>query len=186
MRQVTQTLQRQSVILLAIVATLWAVMFVNVIAFQGQLNSFGIIPQEAIGLRGILFAPFLHANFSHLISNTFPLVILGWLVMLWEVSDLLVVSVISALVGGLGTWLFGGLGTVHVGASGVIFGYLGYLLFRGYFDRRLPALMMSLFILVAYGGTILGGVLPGMPYISWQGHLFGFLGGVLTARLAKS
>jgi membrane associated rhomboid family serine protease len=185
MKEVTQTLKQQVLILGSIVAVLWAVTIANTYVFQGQLNTLGIVPQQVIGLRGILFAPFLHGNFQHLISNTLPLIVLGWLVMLWETTDLLVVSVISMLVGGLGTWLFGGANTVHVGASGVIFGYLGYLLLRGYFERSLPALLMSLFIGVSYGSTVLAGVLPGAPGISWQGHLFGFLGGVITAKLAS-
>jgi membrane associated rhomboid family serine protease len=186
MKEVTQTLRQQVLILGSIVAVLWAVTIVNTYLFHGQLNTLGIVPHQTIGLRGVLFAPFLHANFKHLISNTLPLVVLGWLVMLWETSDLLVVSLISMFVGGMGTWLFGGANTVHVGASGVIFGYLGYLLLRGYFERSVPALLMSLFIGISYGSTVLAGVLPGAPGISWQGHLFGFLGGVLTAKLASS
>jgi membrane associated rhomboid family serine protease len=184
-KEVTQTLKQQILILSSIVAILWAVTTVNTYVFQGQLNTLGIVPHQLVGLRGILFAPFLHGNFQHLISNTLPLIILGWLVMLWETSDLLVVSLTSMLVGGLGTWLFGGANTVHVGASGVIFGYLGYLLLRGYFDRSIPSLLMSLFVGISYGGTVMAGLLPGDPTISWQGHLFGFLGGALTARLAS-
>jgi membrane associated rhomboid family serine protease len=184
-KEVTRTLKQQVLILGSIVAILWAVTTVNTYVFQGQLNTLGIVPQQFVGLRGILFAPFLHGNFQHLISNTLPLIALGWLVMLWETSDLLVVSLISMLVGGLGTWLFGGANTVHVGASGVIFGYLGYLLLRGYFDRSIPSLLMSLFVGISYGGTVIAGLLPGAPGISWQGHLFGFLGGALTARLAS-
>jgi membrane associated rhomboid family serine protease len=185
MKEVTQTLKQQFWILGTLVGVMWAVTIANTYVFNGHLNDFGIVPQNPIGLRGILFAPFLHGNFRHLMSNTLPFVILGWLVMLWETTDLLVVTVVSMLVGGLGTWLFGGVGTVHIGASGVIFGYLGYLLLRGYFDRRLPALLMSLFILVVYGSTVFAGVLPGAVGISWQGHLFGFVGGALTARLTS-
>jgi membrane associated rhomboid family serine protease len=185
MKEVTQTLKNQALILGGLVGAMWAVMLVNTALFHGQLNSFGILPHNAIGLRGILFAPFLHANFPHLISNTLPLIVLGWLVMLWETTDILVVTAISMLIGGLGTWIFGGTGTVHVGASGVVFGYLGYLLLRGYFERKISSLIMSLFVFAVYG-TVLFGMLPGLPGISWQGHLFGFLGGVLTAKLAAS
>jgi membrane associated rhomboid family serine protease len=183
MKEVTQTLKNQTLIMGILVGTMWAVMLINTMFFQGQLNSFGIAPHNLVGLRGILFAPFLHANFPHLISNTLPFITLGWLVMLWETSDLLVVTVISMLVGGIGTWIFGGVGTNHVGASGVVFGYLGYLLLRGYFDRKILSILMSLFVFAVYG-TVLFGMLPGLPGISWQGHLFGFLGGALTAKLA--
>jgi membrane associated rhomboid family serine protease len=185
MKEVTQTLKQQFLILGSLVAVMWAVTTANTYIFNGSLNELGIVPQQAVGLRGILFAPFLHGNFQHLTSNTLPFIVLGWLVMLWETTDLLVVTAISMLVGGIGTWLFGGANTVHVGASGVIFGYLGYLLFRGYFDRRPSTLLMSLVILVAYGGTVFAGVLPGAQGISWQGHLFGFLGGALTAKLTS-
>jgi membrane associated rhomboid family serine protease len=185
MKEVTQTLKNQALILGGLVGAMWAVMLVNTAMFHGQLNSFGIVPHNAVGLRGILFAPFLHANFPHLISNTLPFIMLGWLVMLWETTDILVVTAISMLVGGLGTWIFGGTGTVHVGASGIVFGYLGYLLLRGYFEQKISSLIMSLFVFAVYG-TVLFGMLPGLPGISWQGHLFGFLGGALTAKLAAS
>ena len=148
---------------------------------QCGLDQFGIIPRNLIGLRGILFAPFLHVNLAHLIGNTIPFVTLGWLIMLREISDFFVVSIISAVVGGLGTWLFGSPG-IHIGASGVIFGYLGYLLSRGYFERKPLSIAMSLFVLMLYG-SLLWGLFPLQYGISWEGHLFGFLGGVLSARL---
>jgi membrane associated rhomboid family serine protease len=183
MKEFTQTLKSQAWILGSMVATMWVVMIADTFIFRDQLKVFGILPHNIIGLRGIIFAPLLHANFAHLISNTVPFVTLGWLIMLWETSDLLVVTAISMLVGGLGTWLFGGANTMHIGASGVIFGYLGYLLFRGYFERKISSILMSLFVFGAYG-SVLFGILPGMPGISWQGHLFGFLGGAIAAKLA--
>jgi membrane associated rhomboid family serine protease len=183
MKDITQTLKSQAWILGSMVAIMWVVMIADTFVFNHQLKAFGILSQNLVGLRGIIFAPLLHANFAHLISNTVPFIVLGWLVMLWETSDLLVVTVISMLVGGLGTWLFGGANTVHIGASGVIFGYLGYLLFRGYFERKLSSIVMSLFVFGAYG-PVLFGLLPGVPGISWQGHLFGFVGGAVAAKLA--
>jgi membrane associated rhomboid family serine protease len=183
MQEIKQTLKGQALLLGAMVSAMWVVMIADQVLFRHQLKTFGIMPHSIIGLRGILFAPLLHANFTHLISNTLPFITLGWLVMLWETSDLLVVTAISMLVGGLGTWLFGGVNTVHVGASGVIFGYLGYLLTRGYFERKLTSILMSLFVFGAYG-TVLFGLVPGMPGISWQGHLFGFIGGAIAANLA--
>ncbi|MBM0742701.1 rhomboid family intramembrane serine protease [Phormidium sp. CLA17] len=148
---------------------------------QCGLDQFGIIPRNLIGLRGILFAPFLHANLAHLIGNTIPFITLGWLIMLREISDFFVVSVISAVVGGFGTWLLGSSG-IHIGASGVIFGYLGYLLSRGYFERKPLSIAMSLFVLVLYG-SLIWGLLPFQYGISWEGHLFGFFGGVVSAKL---
>ena len=97
-------------------------------------------------------------------------------------GEWIAVSVITALCSGVGTWLFGGLNSTHIGASGVIFGYFGFLLLRGYFERSLSAIAFSLLVGFLYGGIIFG-VLPTDSTISWQGHLFGFLGGILAAKL---
>ncbi|MFM7788135.1 MAG: rhomboid family intramembrane serine protease, partial [Microcystis panniformis] len=88
----------------------------------------------------------------------------------------------TMLVGGLGVWLFAAPGSIHIGASILIFGYLGFLLLRGYFQRNIPSILLSILVFLLYCGTIWG-VLPSRPGISWQGHLFGFLGGVLAAKL---
>ncbi len=184
-RQETQSLARelktQGSILGGFVGTMWAIQFVNLLVFRQTLNLYGIIPRQVIGLRGILFAPFLHAGLGHLIANTIPFVILGWFVMLQETSDFFAVTAITMVVSGLGVWLFGASG-VHVGASALIFGYLGFLLLRGYFERNFPSILLSLVVGFLYGGAIWG-VLPTQPGISWEGHLFGFIGGVIAARL---
>lgn len=148
----------------------------------GALDVYGIIPRNPIGLRGILFAPFLHGGFAHLSANTIPFLVLGWLIMLRETSDFFVVTIISMVVGGLGVWLFASPYSIHIGASGVIFGYFGFLLLRGYFERSFAAILFSLIVGLLYGG-IIWGVLPGQPGISWQGHLFGFIGGAIAARM---
>jgi membrane associated rhomboid family serine protease len=175
-------LKTQVKILAASVATFWIVFILNEVIFGGRLNALGILPHRFIGLRGILFAPFLHGNFYHIAANTVPFVILGWMVMLRNTKDFYFVSFMSALVGGLGTWLIGRPNSVHIGASGVIFGYFGYLLFRGYFERSFVAIAISIAIAIGYGGMIWG-VLPTRSYISWEGHLFGFIGGILAAKL---
>jgi membrane associated rhomboid family serine protease len=175
-------LKTQVKILAASVATFWIVFILNEVIFGGRLNALGILPHRFIGLRGILFAPFLHGNFYHIAANTVPFVILGWMVMLRNTKDFYFVSFMSALVGGLGTWLIGRPNSVHIGASGVIFGYFGYLLFRGYFEKSFVAIAISIAIAIGYGGMIWG-VLPTRSYISWEGHLFGFIGGILAAKL---
>lgn len=114
-------------------------------------------------------------------ANTVPFLVLGWLVMLRNTKDFWVVSVVSALVSGLGTWLFGR-SAYHIGASGMIFGYFGYLLFRGYFERSITAIAISLLVIFAYGSMIYG-ILPSSHWISWEGHLFGFIGGAIAAKL---
>jgi len=178
----TTELKSHGVILGAFTAFLWGVHLVNAVIFQGHLSALGVAPRTLHGLVGILFAPFLHGSFSHIASNTLPLLVLGWFVMLRRKRDLLYVSALSALVGGLGTWLIGPSASVHVGASVLIFGYLGYLLARGLFERKFWPIMGSLAVFFLYGGALFG-VLPGEVGISWQSHLFGLLGGVGAARL---
>ncbi len=177
-----QEIKTQAIILATFVAIFWLLEILDQFVFRDSLNYFGIIPHQVIGLRGILFAPFLHGDFPHLIANTVPFLILGWLVMLQETSDFFIVTGLTMLVGGLGVWLFAAPGSIHIGASILIFGYLGFLLLRGYFQRNIPSILLSILVFLLYGGTIWG-VLPSRPGISWQGHLFGFLGGVLAAKL---
>jgi len=177
-----QEIKTQAIILATFVAIFWLLEILDQFVFRGSLDIFGIIPHQVIGLRGILFAPFLHGDFTHLIANTVPFLILGWLVMLQETSDFFIVTGLTMLVGGLGVWLFATPGSIHIGASILIFGYLGFLLLRGYFQRNIPSILLSILVFLLYGGTIWG-VLPSRPGISWQGHLFGFLGGVLAAKL---
>ena len=159
---------------------LWAIQLLNVIT-GNHFIQFGIRPRTFSGLLGIVFAPFLHGSFRHLIANTLPFLILGGLVMVRRIMDFFTVSLIAILLGGFGTWLFAGSNTVHVGVSGVVFGYLGYLLFRGYFERSWSAIALSVFVAIVYGG-MLWGVFPTLPGVSWQGHLFGFISGGLAAR----
>ena len=180
-KAIARELKTHALILGGVVALLWVLEFVNLF-LGGALLAYGIRPHTVSGLRGILFAPFLHEGFGHLIANTVPFLILGWLVMIRETSDFFVVTAITMLVSGLGVWLFGSPYTVHIGASGVIFGYFGFLLLRGYFERSLVSIAFSLLVGFLYG-SIIWGVLPLQYGISWQGHLFGFLGGVLAARL---
>lgn len=177
-----QEIKTQAIILATFVAIFWLLEILDQFVFRGSLDIFGIIPHQVVGLRGILFAPFLHGDFPHLIANTVPFLILGWLVMLQETSDFFIVTGLTMLVGGLGVWLFAAPGSIHIGASILIFGYLGFLLLRGYFQRNIPSILLSILVFLLYGGTIWG-VLPSRPGISWQGHLFGFLGGVLAAKL---
>ncbi|HEX8957044.1 MAG TPA: rhomboid family intramembrane serine protease [Burkholderiaceae bacterium] len=160
---------------------MWAIELVNTLIGHA-LDAWGIVPRTETGLIGIVCAPFLHGSIAHLASNSLPFLILGWFVMLWRISDFVWVSAIAALIAGLGTWAIAPSGTVHVGASGVIFGYLGFLMLRSYFERSLASILLSLVIGMLYGGLLFG-VLPGQIGISWQGHLFGFIGGAIAARL---
>ena len=181
-RAILQELKTQAWILGGLVILLWSVQIVNAFIFGGKLAVFGIHPRSLNGLQGILWAPFLHGGFRHLIANTLPFVTLGWLVMLQETADFLIVTVVAALVSGLGTWLIGAPASVHIGASGVIFGYFGYLLLRGWFERSALSLALSVLVISLYG-SLIWGVFPVQQGVSWEGHLFGFIGGGLAARL---
>lgn len=183
-RALARELKLQLRILGGLVAIMWATEILDQLVFGGRLDILGIIPRTFIGLRGIAFAPFLHGSFAHLIGNTIPFLVLGWLIMVRQTSDFIWVTLVVALASGLGTWLLGAPG-IHIGASGVVFGYLGYLLLRGFFERRLGSIALSLVVGALYG-SLIWGVLPLQQGISWEGHLFGFLGGVLAARLLVS
>ena len=181
-KTITSELKTQAIILLSIVGAFWLVEVVDQFIFWGRLNLYGIVPRTTQGLWGILFAPFLHGDWQHLIANTVPFITLGWFVMLQNTSDFFVVSTITMLVGGFGVWLFGVPGSVHIGASILIFGYLGFLLLRGFFQRNLPSMMLSVIVGFLYG-SLVWGVFPIQQGISWEGHLFGLLGGILAAYL---
>jgi membrane associated rhomboid family serine protease len=169
-------------ILFVSVIIFWAIEILDFVVFKGSLNNYGIQPRQPIGLIGIFFAPFLHGGFGHLIANTIPFVTLGWLTMIQRTSDFYIVSLISAIVGGIGVWVFGAPNSVHIGASILIYGYLGFLLLRGYFQKNMPSIALSIFVAIVYGGLIWG-VLPSRIGISWQGHLFGFIGGAIAAKM---
>ena len=175
-------------ILVGSLSVFWVAEIIDVVLPFWGLDQYGIRPRTERGLWGILASPFLHGGFDHLIGNSVPFLILGWLTMFRERWHFALVTVMAMLLGGLGVWTFGATGSVHIGASGVIFGYLGFLLLSGFFERRFGAILVSLGVGVAYGG-LAWGVLPSQPGISWEGHLFGFLAGILAAyvaaRLAK-
>jgi membrane associated rhomboid family serine protease len=168
-------------ILLALVALMWAVEVVDVIA-DHQLDQYGIEARDPQGLDGIVTAPFLHVGFGHLISNTIPFVIMGLLIAVEGARRLVAVFAIVALVSGLGTWIVAPEGSIHVGASGVVFGFATYLIARGWFNKRTSQIAIGLVILVIWGGVLVGGLQP-REGISWQGHLFGAIGGVVAARV---
>ncbi len=162
-----------------LVAILWVVEIVNALDSY-RLDNDGIVPRSVAHLDGIVFAPFLHASFGHLLSNTVPFVILGAAIALAGARRLLFVSLIAALVSGAGTWLTAPGGTVTVGASGVVFGYATYLISRGVFNRKIAELGLGLVVLVVFGGALVYDLIPHTG-ISWEAHLFGGIGGVLAA-----
>lgn len=172
--------ERRTSVLLASTASAWVVWATDAVT-PGHIGH-GIVPRTMYGLTGIVMAPFLHANLQHLLANTVPFVILGAVILLRGTRAFLTVAVTSALIAGAGTWLFGAPGTMHIGASGVVFGFFGYLLSRAIYDRRVSSFLIALVVAVLYGGTLLMSIVPAQG-ISWTGHLFGFIGGVTAARM---
>jgi len=172
---------RATLVIGGFVALLWVIELVDTLMGHG-LDDEGVQPRETDGLLGILFAPLLHGGWDHLIGNTLPVLVLGFLILLSGVRHWLEVTAIVWLVGGLGTWLVGPPNTVHIGASVLVFGWLVHLMLRGVFTRRTGQILLGVVLLVLYGG-VLWGVLPSQPGISWQGHLFGAIGGALAAWL---
>ncbi len=160
---------------------MWASEIVDTI-LDHRLDKYGIEPRDADGLSGIVAAPFLHADFGHLISNTVPFAVLGFVIALGGAARVALVTVITALVSGVGTWLIAPEHTLHIGASGVVFGYATYVLARGFFNRNLGELLTGAVVAAIWGGALLAGLEP-QEGISWQGHLFGAVGGVVAARL---
>lgn len=153
-----------------------------------ELNADGIRPLETDGLWGIVWAPLLHANWEHLIANTGPALVLGFLMTLIGMARFVYATVIVWILGGFGTWLVGNIGappgveTTHIGASGLIFGWLTFLIVFGFFTRKAWEIIVGIVVLFVYGGVLLG-ALPGTFGVSWQGHLCGAIAGVLAAYL---
>ncbi|MEO1005302.1 MAG: rhomboid family intramembrane serine protease, partial [Cyanobacteria bacterium J06638_38] len=139
------TVLKEFKILIVSIAVFWIVEILDFLVFQGSLDGYGVRPQSIIGLRGIVFAPFLHGGFGHLMANTVPFLTLGWLTMIQETKDFYIATIMSALIGGLGVWVFGSPNSVHIGASILIYGYLGFLLLRGYFQKNFPSIALSIF-----------------------------------------
>ena len=164
----------------AMAVLMWLVEAVDLVA--GDLDANGIRPREGEGLIGIVTSPFLHDGLLHLIGNTLPFLALGAIIALGGAARVLTVTAIVAVVGGIGVWLTAAAGAVVVGASGVVFGYAAYLLVRGLFSRRPVHLLLGLAVVAIYGTTLVFGLVP-TPGVSWEGHLFGALGGVVAARV---
>ncbi|HJC28939.1 MAG TPA: rhomboid family intramembrane serine protease [Candidatus Dietzia intestinipullorum] len=145
------------------------------------LDDRGVDPLKTDGLTGIVFQPFLHADWAHLISNSIGLLVLGTIIALSGMKPLLKVTLVSWVLSGAVSWLIGGVGTMHIGASGIVFGYIFYVIVRGLFTRRFLHLIVGLVIGFYYGLGALAGLSPLQDGISWQGHLGGTIGGVLSA-----
>ena len=171
---------RAGAVMLALLGLLWALELVDQ-ASGNRLDGYGIHAREIDGLPEIFTAPLLHAGWQHLVGNSVPFLVLGFLVLLSGVARWVVSTLASVVSSGLFAWALTPAGTIVLGASGLIFGWLTYLIARGLWSRRPGQVVLGLVVLLVYGGLIWG-VLPGAAGISWQAHLGGAVGGVLAAR----
>lgn len=161
------------------VAVLWVLEIVD--ALTGHpLDAYGVQPRTEDGLVGVAVAPVLHFGFDHLVGNTVPVLVLMFLTLATGIVRGLMATAIIWAVGGFGVWLLAQPGTNHAGASVLVFGWIVYLVVRGFRNRRSTEILIGVAVFLLYSGALLG-VLPGQPGISWQGHLFGAIGGLLAA-----
>ncbi len=176
------TVATQVKIIGGLLTLMWVLELIDQVLLRHRLDRFGIVPRTQMGLRGVLLAPLLHGTWQHLSANTLPFAVLGWLTLLQGVPEFTLVTAMIWLVSGFGVWLFAASHTLHIGASGIIFGYFGFLLSQSYFERDLLSATVAVVVALLYG-PLIWGILPSLRRgISWQGHLFGFVGGILTAR----
>jgi membrane associated rhomboid family serine protease len=182
-RRAPRTWLRAGLVAVGFVVLLWVLEVVDTVA-NHRLDGLGVRPRDDEGLLGILFAPLLHYGWGHLEANTVPVLVLAFLALASGLRRGLAATAIIWVIGGAGTWLVAPEHTIHLGASVLIFGWLVYLVLRGFFARRAGEILLGLVLLAGYG-SLLWGVLPGQPGISWQGHLFGAIGGAVAARALR-
>jgi len=171
------------VLVLLLLAAMWILEILDAFLFL-NLDRFGIVAHDPEGLLGVPLAPFLHAGFGHLMANSLPLLVLGIMAAIRGAGRFVAASVIIVFVSGVGVWLTSAPYYVTVGASGLVFGYFGYVVARGLFDRHSLDIALGVVVAVLYY-SLLWGVLPSQPGVSWQGHLFGLIGGVLAAWILR-
>lgn len=179
-RQAVTGLVTGAVAMAGFVAVLWLLEGLDQ-ASGNALDGYGIRPRIEDGLLGIVLAPWLHLGWAHLMSNTVPLFVLGVLVMLDGWRTWLTTTVIVVLVSGVTVWLLAPPNSVTIGASGIVFGWLMYLLVRGFYTRSPGQIVLGVLVFLLYGGA-LWGVLPTAVGVSWQAHLGGAVGGLIAAR----
>lgn len=178
-------LKARAVLLGLFVGSMWVTFLVSAALPFLHLNRHGVVPRTLSGLQGILFAPWLHASFLHIMSNTPGLLVLGWLCMWPRIANFWQATAGGMLGAGLCAWLLGSPYTLHIGASGIVFGYAGYLVAYGVYSRKFIPILIALFVASSYGISMLYGVLPITPGLSWQSHLGGAIGGILAARFFR-
>jgi membrane associated rhomboid family serine protease len=172
------------VLVTGFVGLLWAIQLANWADSYRLDLSFGILPRSESHLADILTAPFLHFSWQHLEGNSIPLLVLGFLAAYRGIAKFIVVTAIVVVTSGLAVWLFQAGNELTVGASGLIFGYFGYVVVRGLFDRNFVDAIVGIIAAIAYA-YILAVAIPGTPGVSWIGHAGGLAGGVLAGWVLR-
>jgi membrane associated rhomboid family serine protease len=175
------SVRRRVLAIAGFVVVLWLLEALDAVAPR-NFDLLGIRPRSLAGLFGIPLTPLLHGGFSHLTTNTTALVPLAFFVAARRERDLYLVPLVVTGLGGLCVWLFGAPGSVHIGASLLVFGFLGYLLLVGALERSLGSVALAVLVAFVYGGLFVG-LRPGQPGVSWESHFFGFLAGGVCALL---
>ncbi|MDA0813851.1 MAG: rhomboid family intramembrane serine protease [Verrucomicrobia bacterium] len=184
--EIGERLKMQALIMAGIVACIWMVEIIDSLA-PFDFESLGIRPRQLLGMVGIVFAPFLHDSIGHLAGNSIGLFFFGWVILLGGTPSFIRVTALIAIIAGMGTWVFGAGNSIHIGASGIVFGYMAFLLLRGFFEKSLRWVIVALIVaFVIYGFVDLGLSSTaendnGAVNISWSGHLSGFAGGIIAA-----
>jgi membrane associated rhomboid family serine protease len=161
---------------------LWVVHLLSLL-FNEDLSKLGLLPRNLVGLLGIFTSPLIHADFSHLISNTIPLIILGWIIFSFYPKVSYILFLFIYFVTGMLVWIFARQ-VFHIGASGVVYGFVSFLFFSGIFRRDNKSISLALVITFLYGGLVWG-MIPGWKGISWESHLFGAIAGLVAAYLFR-
>lgn len=172
----------------ALLALMWIVQLADAV-LPGSFSGFGLRSWDLSGLGGIVVGPLLHASWPHLIANSVPFLVLGCLVAVEGTRRFWAVTAMVAVIGGLGTWVANAPGTLTVGASGLVFGYFGYVVLRvfapGRVAHRILYAVVAIVVISLYGGSMLAGVVGVREGISWQAHLFGAIGGGVAALAGR-
>ena len=173
-------IQRAIQLIVVIAALMWLLEVADALIFDNGLDRHGIVPRTWSGLDGILWAPLLHGGFGHLLANTLPFLVLGGFIAIEGPRRWAVVTLFVMVVGGLATWLLARSAT-HIGASGLVFGYAGFLLVAGFVEKSLKGIAVAIVVGVLFGGMVLRGITPVSSWVSWESHLLGLVVGVLAA-----
>ncbi len=172
--------------LMGITLCFWVITIIDQNTPQWNLTfEYGIKPKDTNGILGIFTAPFIHVNYAHLIGNTLPFMVLGGMVLFSGKRKFIFTTIVSGLISGIGIWLFARKGTVHAGSSTLIFSYLGFIIIQAWITRSCLSATLAIISGTLYG-TLLLTLLINQNGISWHGHLFGLLGGLLSGLLIIS